>query len=187
MTPREGSVRIATNSPFMTVVSAPFVRLAEMPGWAKAWTLVAALVNAVVGDMFLGLFALLFLTTWVDWIVGKRAARIRKEYSPELAHLGMHSKAAGLVLVLLIYALSLWARAHLAFAAENWISLGPVVLAFAFILQDLESIEEHRQNMGARPMPLLSRLLTLLRRIPDRVLNAAEPRDDEPVDQGTKP
>lgn len=162
-------MRAEIKSPVVSVISAPFARLADLPEWGKVWTLVVVVGELVHGDTFATLFLIFLVSSWGDWVVGKRAARAREEYRPEMATIGLYSKGAGVLLVLLVWAIAMWASVNLT-VPDQVIGVAPVAVTFAFIVQDLESIDEHRQTLGSRPIPLLSWVLRWLRELPEKLM-----------------
>lgn len=166
-------------SPLQALVVSPFQRAIELPLWAKA---LAAVVGTwatwVWSDAFFGALLVLLVSSGADWAVGKRAAKARRGppehpvYEPALAYLGLQSKLATIVQLFLVWAAVQWALLHV--PLPDWLAallpLVPGVLTWGFVLQDIESIRDHRIRMGARPNRWLDLAIAFLSAIPDKLL-----------------
>lgn len=152
---------------------APLARLDELPWPFKVWALLMAGVQVLVADRFgLAMFLLMFSSA-ADWKFGALAAKRRGDYSAQLSEWGAQSKVANLIMVLIIWIFEAQALRWGILDTNNMIA---VVTAWAFVVRDLRTIDEHRQTLGARPIFLLSALLDWLDTIPGRIFPALRER-----------
>lgn len=138
-------------------------RLSEIPPryWALAG--LTGAVEIIVDDGFFWLWVLLAIANGVDWIAGRLAVR---EQTPELfsrkkSRVGLYSKGLGLIILGMLRGL----EAILPGVLDTPSTSGylAAVIGVALFIDELDSIDHHRQSMGKRPIPMLSWVITQLR------------------------
>lgn len=139
-----------------------------------------AVVETVIGDRFLYLWALLAFTNIADWFAGRWAVRLTdpKAFSRARSRIGIYSKSLGLLIVGILRLLeAIIPPAIQAPSTRGYIASAVVV---ALILDEVDSIDSHRQTMGQRPIPLLSWAIKKLRAATggDRRMKARAERRD---------
>ncbi len=153
--------------PVLGSLAAPVVRLWELGADGKLVAVLAGLISAAAGEVSVLLMAVLFVSSAADQWLGRAAAIRREDFDAEISRAGLRSKIAGVVLVIILRLLE---------AVLNQAGLPDphgilaVVAAAGLIHQDLDSIDEHRQALGGRPIPLLTGALTLGRRLAESLL-----------------
>lgn len=156
-----------------TVLAVPFIRLADVPSWSRALGFIGGLASYLFHDLFWG-FLLLVLApaTLADFYFGVAAAKRRPESDPgayrrDRADAGWNGKLATVVLLILIRMLEWWAAYHgfLNFLGGTTNGAIATALAVGVFGGELESIDSHRIRLGAGPIPGLSHLTALLRRV----------------------
>jgi hypothetical protein len=156
---------------FILVV--PFIRQAEVPSWSRALGFIGAMGSYLIADLLWG-FLLLVLApaTLADFYFGVAAAKRRAAGDPDAFHraradAGWNAKLATVVLLILIRILEWWAARHgfLNFVGGTTNGAIATALAVGVFGRELESIDEHRIQLGAGPIPGLSHLTALLRRV----------------------
>lgn len=166
----------------------PFVRLAEVPSWSRALGLAGGVASFFLYDLFASFMLLLVVpATLSDFYFGVTAAKRRTAddpgaYQRARADAGWNAKLATIVLLVLIRALEYWAELHGFPGILGGTTNGAIATALAVGVfgGELESIDAHRIQLGAGPIPGLSHLTGLLRRvwvgrIPDPAKERAEP------------
>ena len=144
---------------YSTALVSSIFRLQEVPGWGWITSAAAGLLALVCREALVGILVLQFLAGVADYWYGVRTAKLRGTYSPLVAHAGAVGKSAGIVLVFLVRGAEWWASAFgLVPDTRGWVA---VTIAASLFLVDLQSIANHREELGARPIPVLSRLLEL--------------------------
>jgi len=163
---------LAGRHPVVGAIGAPIVRIWDSGPAGRIAAILAAAAQAIWHDMVFGFLVLLLFTALMDWWLGRAAARRRGDYSHQVSEWGLQSKFAGVLIVGVIrYIEYLLTTTGL----PDTRGIMSVAIAAALIYQDLDSIDGHRQTLGGRPIPILSAVLGLLRRISDSLL---------PVDPG---
>lgn len=149
------------------VILVPVERIQDSPAYARVLAFAAALVSAVLADLFTGMLALLCASSAVDYYVGRKVARLKGKYRPEVARAGAYSKVGGILLLLLVRFFTFYLARHGILDTRGFVATG---LAVGLFVVDLESIEHHRKRLGARPIPGLSQALGWMRGLQDRML-----------------
>lgn len=149
------------------MLSAPFIRLTELPPAAQWLAASIGAVQLMLADVFVIFFALAVCAGVFDWYYGRLAARMRGAFDPVVSAYGWHSKMAGfsILLVLRLSELGLGNAGVL-----DTKGLFATAMAAAIVFSEIESLDHHRQELGARPLPLLSRLLAYLRGVTERMI-----------------
>lgn len=154
-------------------LAVPFIRLAEAPSWSKALGFIGAMLSYLVYDLFGGfLLVALIPATLADFYFGTVVAKRRdpsdpRYYDPRRSSAGWNGKLAGLLLLMLVRAVEWWAARHgfLDFLGGDTNGAIATALAVGLFGAELESIEHHRIALGSGPIPGLSHLTALLRRV----------------------
>lgn len=150
------------------LVAVPLMRVEGTPLWGRVVSVLVGCAEIVRGDLFLGILLLLVASNALDWYHGRAVAKIDQIFDPHLALYGLHSKVAGIALVLLIRGFEAWlagielADGTVALQTHGFVSIAIAVALFA---NDVESISLHRERMGARPIPILSSVVGGLRQL----------------------
>ncbi len=152
-----------------SVVVAPIERLNDVPLWGRVGALVLAAFQFLAADLLLSLLPIFVLAAGFDFYYGVKASKWKDiPYNADRASSGVHVKASGLVIVGLLSLIERWLSSH---SLGNTRGALSVALAMVLISLDIVSIEKHRQQLGAGPIPLLSAMLEwiqalLTKRIP---------------------
>jgi hypothetical protein len=157
------------NSSFLSVFLSPLERLES----AKVIAVIAACFQYLVSDAFAGAFVLVFIAGVADYLIGVRAARLLDQYNSLIAHRGWLGKMSGFCLLLMIRALEYYLRGQ----GLDWHGAIATGIALSLFVVDLQSIAHHREELGAKPIPVLSSLLswfqTWIQRMTEAKLPAA--------------
>jgi phage-related holin len=146
--------RLAFNA-FLT----PLMRLDETPAWGKMLGALLAVWHYVTHDLFGGVLFLVFITGAADYLFGVRAAKHAGTYDPRIAHAGFIGKLSGMVLIFILRFFEHWASTNSLIDTKGALS---IALAISLFAVDLQSIAHHRESFGARPIPVLSNILSWL-------------------------
>lgn len=147
----------------------PLQRMEEAPGWAKALSPLAGLATAVFSDtVLIQLLALYLIAGATDFVIGAMIAARGRAYDSDRARAGLLGKIAAVVLVLLLRALEA-VLAQLGPLNTSGLIAGSA--AFVLLLQELRSINAHREALTGRPVPLLGTLFDRLDRIAEAVIH----------------
>lgn len=155
--------------PVLAIVAAPWIRLWDLEDAGKVAAFTLGVATAFVGDLSVYFMAVLFLTSLGDLWIGRAAARRRGDFDAEVSQWGFQTKIAGIAQVGIVRLIE-FGLARTALPDSG--GIGAVVIALALIIHDVESIDEKRQDMGARPIPILTHLLGLIRRSSEGLLSA---------------
>src|SRR5690606_20151570 len=128
------------------------------------------------GDMTMLLLGVACFTAFFDMLFGRAAARKLGMFDGRISEWGMHSKSAGLIMVI---AFRLVGEALAGAFPAYPSALLAVVAASALIYHDIESLDRHRQTLGGRPIPLLTQLLAAARKASETLLPGAS-REERP-------
>lgn len=171
------------------MVTAVFGRLAETPWYGQVLGLLAGLAATIRSDAFYFIITLLFVSHAIDWWFGRAAAKASGAFDRLKATQGLHSKGAGIALIILIRLFELWLhdfskQSHT--LPSEYVNTGGLIataVAVFLLTNDMESIMGHREAMGAKPIPVLSGLIGGLRRLfnsllPKGLQGAGKDRDD---------
>ena len=155
--------------PFVGSLQAPVVRLWELGADGKLMAALVGLVSAAAGDVSILLMGVLLISSAGDWWLGRAAAVRRGDFDSAISGWGLKSKIAGIILVATLRLL----EAVLTQAGvPDPHGILAVVAAAGLIHQDLDSIDRHRQTLGGRPIPLLTTVLAVGRRMAESLLPA---------------
>lgn len=147
----------------------PLLRIRDMQTGEWLVSLLAGTVTlALKASTFAQLLALLVVSSMVDYVVGRRVAKIRGVYDPVMAHAGAVGKIVGVVLVFLVRGFE--------FAFVPYYDTRGViatVLATGLFVVDLESIHFHRMQLGSKPIPGFAHIVRFIRGLSQKAL----PRD----------
>ncbi len=168
-----------------SIILAPLLQIRDAPAWGKMWGGIMGGVQFMVGDLFVGILALVTVAGGIDYFYGRKLAQLRHGFDPVKAELGLHSKIVGIVLLMLVRSFEFWlSRVTTAHVALNVDTHGLVAVALAVILlaKEFDSIDHHRQELGGEPWPLFDRFLRLMRRVPTGALpeEPEEPKEGGP-------
>ena len=135
---------------------------------SRAW-LVAGLLSGlqfVVHDAFFWMWIILATANMVDWLAKRWAIRATdpRAFSRRKSRKGLYSKALGLMVLALLRAM----EAVLPSLIPGVSSVGTkgllsAVIGIALFIDELDSIDHHRQSMGRGPIPMLSWAIERLR------------------------
>lgn len=145
--------------PVSQVLAAPFIRLkqdAEMAVPGSAVGAVSALWIERADLVLVGVLVVLALASAVDTFYGRKRARLAEaqgqgKYDPIIAHMGVHSKIIGGLLVMLFRG-GEWLFAQVAIETHGAIA---VTIACMLLLREIRSIDGHRIAFGGGPIPFV--------------------------------
>lgn len=172
---REGSGRSGMRLTAYAII-APLDRLADAPSWGRIFAVAGACLTYLVTDVFTTALFLIVASGAFDYMLGVRAARIRKAYDAQIAHAGFVSKISGVALMMLVRMLEAWLTQAGIVETRGMIAAGLTLSLFAV---DLTSIQDKRVELGGRPIPGLSSLTTFLNGIITRYLPSDSALDIE--------
>jgi hypothetical protein len=151
------------------IVLAPLVAMRDAPAWGKAWAGIMGGIQFVVSDLFTGILALVAVSGAVDYLYGRKIARITQTFDPLKADFGLHNKIVGIILLLIVRTFEHWIT-KIDVADLGWTlnthGMLAVALAVLLLAKELDSIDHHRQTLGGAPWPIFDQFLGLLRRFP---------------------
>jgi hypothetical protein len=156
----------------------PLQRIDEAPAWAKALAPVGGLLTAILNDaILLQLLALYLFAGVVDFVIGAMIAQRERAYNADRARAGVLGKVSALVLVMLLRALEA-VLAQLAPVNSSGLIAGSAALVL--FLQELRSINTHRETLTGRPVPLLGALFDRLDRVAESIMQRGTQEDPHP-------
>jgi len=172
----------------------PVDRILESPVWAKSLAGAGAVYQYVRADAFLSALFLVAVVGVVDYILGIKAARSKGiPWSRELATRGAYGKISGWILLGLVRAVEHWLYLQ-QLIPQNSRGMFAIAIGISLILVDLQSIANHRESFGAKPIPGLSWVFAQIRRIvfafsklPPDPADAPNRRADDPKIEEAKP
>lgn len=153
------------------MITAPLSRLRDISPTGWLVSLSGGLISLVRDEMFIGILLLASIASWIDYYLGVKAARFGNRYNPALAHAGAVSKVSGILQLLILRAFEEWLSVHVMHFDSR--GLLASVVAMAIFAADLGSWQSHREELGARPIPVLTSLLRLVHDKSDAILSAA--------------
>jgi hypothetical protein len=151
----------------LAALVAPFHRIDEAPLWGKLLGAVGGLGAFLITDLFTSALFLIVASGAYDYFLGTRIARLRGTYDSLMAHAGALSKVSGVALMMLVRMSEHWMLTAGLVNTRGWIAAALTLSLFAV---DLESIQQKREELGARPVPGLSTLTHWLHQVISRVL-----------------
>lgn len=166
MSVREGRRAIFENIDAATLhtgVSVLAARVAEIP--ARYWVVAGgvAWAEVLLDDAFFWLWALLAVANLVDWLAGRWAVRATEPetFSRRRSRIGIYSKALGLVVLGLLRTVEAILPGLLSTPSTG--GYIAAVVGLALFVDELDSIDHHRQRLGKKPIPMLSWAIRRLR------------------------
>lgn len=166
--------------PVIPVLAAPIDRVADLPVWGKVWMTVVGAFQLLGADLFVPFFGLAVCTGALDWRYGRLAARKEGNFDRLVSMYGWHSKVAGFA-VLIMLRLGEAGLQNAGILDTN--GLFATAIAAALWMSELESLDGHRQTLGASPLPILGHLLHFLRGVVERLV----PEPPAPPESEEKP
>lgn len=160
----------------LSTLSAPVVRVTELGADGKIMASIIGVIGAITGDLTVLLLGVLVCSSGIDWWLGRATAHRRGDFDPAVSGWGLHSKIAGILLVVVLRLLEavLWQA-----GVPDPHGVLAVVTAAALIYQDLDSIDHHRQELGGQPIPVLTAVLGIGRRLAESLLPVEPPETEE--------
>lgn len=160
-------------SPLRSALMLPLERLLDSPVYAKLAAVIVALSSAVRADiLFLLLWALFFASLW-DTVLGRAAAKRRgQDVTVDRTRTGFLTKVTGFVLVGLVRMIEIWGLEHRITGLELTQGSFSAAFALTLLVMEIESIESNRISLGAKPIPLLSSFVRMMRAVESRLLAA---------------
>lgn len=155
---------------------APFDRLLDAPNWAHAFGVIGSVLTYLVTDLFTSALFLIAASGCVDYMLGIRIAKARKVYDPAIAHAGVISKISGIAIMMLARMAEYWMMNAGVVNTRGMIAAGLTLSLFAV---DLDGIQAKREQLGARPIPGLSKFTHFLNSIIERGLPSTAPVREE--------
>lgn len=157
------------------LIASVFTRIETVPSWGWIGAVIVGMVSVMVRDVLFGILVLLMVSHALDWFYGRAAAKVRKEFAIDRSLAGLQSKIAGIALILLVRAFEAWLHvfsmtAHAAGEYVNTKGFVATAVAVALFANDIESISDHREAMGAKPIPVLSSIIRGMRKLANAVL-----------------
>lgn len=183
-------MRVDFDNPITGSFWAPVGRLAQSTtfDWsARVLGAAGALAQVVWNDFFLMALVAVFASHLYDWFYGRMIARIQDggiHFSEEVSRLGLHSKMATFVIILLVRALEVTIAGGGLAETKGMLAAG---IAVVYVVQDIRSIEAKKlASTGSGRIPLLSTILDgiehlVTRAVPTqaRVIERVQPDDDK--------
>lgn len=165
------------HNPILGVLIAPIERIQDLGADGKAMAAMLGIFVAVTADLTVLLLGVLIASSASDWFMGRAAAHKLSKFDSQISEWGLQSKIAGILLVIIIRTIELilynqgFPDPHGAWAAAT---------AAGLIYQDLDSLDRHRQTLGGRPIPILTWVLTQLRKMSDSLIPGAQKERKDP-------
>lgn len=133
----------------------------------KAW-IAATSVSAVqflVNDAFFWMWIILSIAAFVDWIAGRWAIRATQpeKFSRKRSREGMYGKALGMIVLALLRSAEALLPVLLPGSVPSTRGLFASIIAVALFIDEMDSIDRHRQTLGMPPIPMLSWVIARLR------------------------
>lgn len=142
---------------FFDALTAPIDRLSLLPPWVKLTAILAALVQYIEHDAFGFALFILIASGVFDYYYGVKAARYLGKYDPMLAHAGAMGKLGGVLLLFLVRLIEHYIHVQ---GLLDTHGAAATAVAVSLIAMDIQSVAHHRESFGARPIPILSALLS---------------------------
>lgn len=167
---------------------APLRRLDELPILVKVLgPLVTVVLTALGADLYviLTMFGAVS-SAHLDWWVGSVVAKKMKKFDGEKGRWGYYSKMVGVILMVMLFGLEYLLKG----IGTDTSRIFTAVMGLGLILDDMYSLDRHRQALGGRPFPLLSFILFRIRKasealLPDPALSLRRRKDDLEEENGT--
>lgn len=164
--------------PLRALLVTPFQDLHDAPTWGKAWGIIAGGLQWCAADLFTGILVLVFISGAVDYLYGRRIAKLQGTFDSLKADFGLHSKILSIILLFIVRAFEFW-LSQLEILDLGWTitthGLLAVGLAVILLAKELDSIDHHRQTLGGEPWPVFDQLLGLMRKFPVGKLGGGDP------------
>ncbi len=140
-------------------------KLQHLP--AKTWVLagILSMIQFIVHDAFFWMWVILLLANLVDWVAGRCAVRMTnpKAFSRRKSREGLYSKALGLTVLALLRSMEAVLPALLPAAVPGTGGILSSIVGIALFIDEMDSIDNHRQTLGKAPIPMLSWAIDRLR------------------------
>ncbi len=140
-------------------------RLQHIP--QRAWMAagILGMVQIITQDAFFWMWIILALTNIVDWLAGRWAIRATdpSAFSRSKSREGLYSKALGLAVLALLRSMEAVLPALLPVVTPGTRGLLSAIIGIALFIDELDSIDHHRQSLGRGPIPMLSWAIDRLR------------------------
>jgi hypothetical protein len=175
-------MRYPGNHKIRCLVLAPFLAMRDAPTWGKAWAWIMGMVQFLTADVFTGIISLVAVAGGVDYLYGRKIARLTQTFEPLKADFGLHNKIVGIILLLIVRSFEHWlTKIDLMDLGWELNTHGMMAVGLAVLLlaKELDSIDHHRQTLGGAPWPVFDQFLALLRRFPGGKLQPPPPPDSE--------
>lgn len=158
---------------FSAVFLSPLERLEVTPTSGKVFAAIAGIYQYLRTDAFSGALLLVIFIGMVDYWLGVKAAKSTNSYDPVIAHRGVMGKICGVLLLFLVRLVESYIQAQ---GLGNTHGAAATAIAISLFAVDLQSIEHHREEFGAAPIPVISAILAWLQRLAsDRIPAAPDP------------
>ena len=135
----------------------------------RTWMAAGALsaLQFVVHDAFFWMWCILAAAMFVDWIAGRCAVRMTHPhaFSRRKSREGLMGKALALIVLALLRGMeavlpALIPGVHDSLGTKGLLS---AIIGIALFIDELDSIDAHRQQLGRGPIPMLSWAIERLR------------------------
>jgi len=140
-------------------------KLQHLP--AKSWALAGLIgtIQLVSHDAFFWMWTILLFTNLVDWVAGRCSIRLTnpRSFSRRKSREGLYSKALGLTVLALLRSMEAVLPALLPAAVPGTNGFLASIVGIALFIDELDSIDRHRQVLGRKPIPMLSWAIDKLR------------------------
>lgn len=152
----------------------------------KAWIVagILSIAQIVISDAFFWMWIILCIAMLVDWLAGRFAIQATNPalFSRQKSREGLYGKALGLVVLALLRSMEGVMPTLLPGSVPTTRGIFASLIGVALFIDELDSIDRHRQTLGKPPIPMLSWAIGSLRRI-----TGAEARKTHPPKEGSNP
>jgi hypothetical protein len=162
------------------------LRVLDMPGPYWLFSIFLGWIQVVITDPFVLLWSVLLIANAIDWLAGRWVVRTTdpEAFSRKKSRAGLYAKALGLIVIGLLRAVE--AIIPVLFQTPSTGGYLSTVIGIALFIDELDSIDGHRQDLGKRPIPMLSPAIARLRKLTgaDRRKTRAEKIEGESKKEG---
>ena len=141
----------------------PVDRLVSGPAWTKVFAVFGSLLEFAYHDAFIGALAFAIVAAAFDNRMGIKVAQLIGKVDANAVKRDVLEKVSGLCLVLLIRSFE-----HYLFlqgVAPNTRGIAGTIAAVGLFAAYLHSILQHREEIGARPVPVLGAIVDWISQI----------------------
>ena len=135
----------------------------------RAWAMAAVFgaIQVVATDAFFWMWIILCVATLVDWLAGRFAIQATNPaaFSRQKSREGLYGKALGLVVLALLRSAEGVLPVLLPGSVPSTRGLFASLIAVALFIDELDSMDRHRQSLGRPPIPMLSWVIGRLRAV----------------------